>query len=386
MCYEEIDEQVEYLDVSSKGLKFNGILEILLDLIDDDLIKQVNLSYNVPLDEVQNPANIEKFLPKFKSYLARNKSLIAIDLAGNNLFHYHPHPSNEHTKNYEVEFTKALRNTRITHIDLSENNITGFKGRELYGFVYFLKNFMLKRKALICRRNLLNSQGFLSLVHCLGITSTLTYLDVSDNFGGIDPLGRQSSEGIACFARALSQTPFLRTLKIARNLLRDNDIDSISEAIHHIAGFQDLDISGNLLSHLCCRHLQQAICSHSITSYSLMDKTKHIGGFRELSMNNNHQMGDEGLMELCIALTRNKTLQGLYLQYCNIHDVGGRQLWNALQLNSTLINVDIENNPLSEELQIEIEVNNHYNHCHIQCSILYSFLSTPLLLYYHLFI
>lgn len=355
MCYEELDSSIEYLDVSQRNLGLEGVLDILHDISEDRVIKQVNLSYNILLDDFMDPKRVEYFLGKFKKYVSRNTTLTALDLAGNHLFHFHPHPSNEHTRSYEKELTEALKVTRITHIDLSENNIAGFKGRELDGFLYFLKNFMINKKALQLRRSNLNSQGFLTLVHCLGVKSSLTYLDVSDNLGGLDPLGRNSSEGIQVFARLLSQTPFLRVLKIARNFLRDDDADHISQALHFMPGFEDLDISGNLLHYFSCRGVQKAICSHAISSYNPNDQSKRLGGFRSLDMSNN-DLGDAGVKELCFALQRTKVLQRLTLQHCRITDAGAIQLINILRENSTLMALDITNNMMSNEFAVAIQV------------------------------
>jgi Ran GTPase-activating protein (RanGAP) involved in mRNA processing and transport len=360
MSYEELNEKVEYLDLSHRSLGIDGVLDVLLDLSEDKIIKHVNLSYNIALEEFEDPKTMEHFLSKMKKYLARNSTLTALDLAGNFLFYYHPHPSNEHKKNYEKEFAMILNQSKISHIDLSDNFMTGFKGRELDGFLYFMKNYMIKNKAFQVRQTNLNSQGFLSLVHVLGVNSSLTYLDVSDNFGGQDPLGRNSSEGTQVFARALSQTPFLRVLKIARNFLRDADAEHISNALIFMPGFQVLDISGNLFKQFSCRSIQRAICSHSITSYNPNDISKRIGGFRDLDLSSNN-IGDGGVREICFALERTKVLQRLHLRFCEITDEGAYHLIRVLQGNSTLQEVLIEGNLMSPEVesavQAEVETN-----------------------------
>lgn len=370
MSYEELDEKVEYLDLSHRSLGAEGILDVLLDLSEDKIIKHVNLSYNIALEEFDDPKNVEYFIGKMKKYLSRNKTLTAIDLAGNYLFYHHPHPYNDHKKNYEKELTLALKETSISHIDLSENYMTGFKGRELDGFLFFMQTYMVKKKAFQIRRTNLNSQGFLSLIHTLGVHSTLTYLDVSDNFGGLDPLGRNSSEGIQVFARALSQTPFLRTLKIARNFLRDNDAEHIANAIVFMPGFQDLDVSGNMLKHFSCRTIQRAICSHSITSYNPNDKSKKIGGFRDLDISGNN-VGDGGIREICFAIERTKVLRRINLRNCGVTDDGGIQLIRVLQSNSTIEQIITEENSMSPDVEIALQVGTR--HCAYCVGILITF-------------
>jgi hypothetical protein len=258
--YEEVEE-TEYLSVANKHLGFDGILDVLEDLQTDYQIRQLDLSYTLHIDDYFNPRHVEDFLRNMRRYLHANKHLTALDFAGNHAFHYHPHPSNEHVVLYQEEFTKIVNACKITHIDLSDNNMTGHNGRELKGLLHFIKNCMYKRKAFQCRKNHLTSQGFLAISQGLGIHSSLTYLDISDNFGGLDPSGKPTSDGIIILASTLKHCLHMRTLKIARNYLRDRELELISDAIHDIPTFQDLDFGGNLTNYYGCRGLKMAICS-----------------------------------------------------------------------------------------------------------------------------
>lgn len=258
--YEEVNE-TEYLEVCNTHLGFDGILDLLEDLQEDYQIKQLNLSYTLNVDDYHNPRNVEAFLRNMRKYLHANKHLTALDFAGNFAFFYHPHPSNEHVVLYQEEFSKIINASKITHVDLSDNNMTGYSGRELKGLLYFLQNSMCKRKAFQCRQNKLSSQGFLAISQGLGVNSTLTYLDISDNLGGLDPFGKPTSDGMVALASALKHCLGMRTVKVARNHLRDNELELLSDAIHDIPTFQDLDFSGNLTKFYGCRSLKLAICS-----------------------------------------------------------------------------------------------------------------------------
>jgi hypothetical protein len=101
-CYEGVNRRYEYLYLARRNLGVEGVLDIMHDVGQDKMLKQIDLSYNINLDEVSDPGNVEYFFKKMKLYLSKNKTLTALDLAGNHLFHYHPHPSNEHVKDYEV--------------------------------------------------------------------------------------------------------------------------------------------------------------------------------------------------------------------------------------------------------------------------------------------
>eukprot|EP01040_Poterioochromonas_malhamensis_P026372 gene26372-33154_t len=66
MSYEELDEKVEYLDLSHRSLGVEGVLDVLLDLSEDKIIKHVNLSYNIALEEFDDPKSVEYFIGKMK--------------------------------------------------------------------------------------------------------------------------------------------------------------------------------------------------------------------------------------------------------------------------------------------------------------------------------
>jgi hypothetical protein len=102
MAFEDVNTRFEYLNLSHRQLGLEGVLDVMFDLSEDKVLKQVDLSYNISMEEVCNPKNIEYFFKKMKKYLSKNDTLTALDLAGNHLFHFHPHPSNEHVKVYEV--------------------------------------------------------------------------------------------------------------------------------------------------------------------------------------------------------------------------------------------------------------------------------------------
>ena len=75
----------------------------------------------------------------------------------------------------------------------------------------------------------------------LGLYSSLTFLDVSDNQIGLDPNGKPNSEGISFLSNVLIQSTNLRSLALARNFLRDEDAILIARQIQGMPQFEDLD-------------------------------------------------------------------------------------------------------------------------------------------------
>lgn len=126
MAYESILYEYEYLDASRKSFGIAGLLQLLEDVAEDTFLKQLDIGYNMNADDVDDFRDIEFFFKKLKFNLSKNKTLTALDMAGNHLFDHFPHPANQHTKNYVIELANILENnSKITHIDLSENNIAG---------------------------------------------------------------------------------------------------------------------------------------------------------------------------------------------------------------------------------------------------------------------
>jgi len=197
----------EYLTFSKEKLGIEGIFEILDNLSNDIVIKHVNFNYNISAEEVSKPQQMQSLLSGLKQRLMNNKSLTALDLAGNHLFDYSQHPTNEHLTNYVIDFTEMLLQTNITHVDLSQNSIVGFAPyRQLKGLVTLMRKYFIgKGKALACRSSGLNSQAIRTIADGLGSYSTMTYLDINDNYAGLDPSGNHNSEGIETLSILLSQ-------------------------------------------------------------------------------------------------------------------------------------------------------------------------------------
>lgn len=192
--YEGIADN-EYLDLSGRSMGIVGLKQILQDIGGDAMIRQLDLSYNISADEVANPKALEQFIRAIKVNLTSNKVLTALDLGGNHLFDNKPHPFNEHIKCYIELLINVLLQTSITHLDLSDNCVVG-TGREFKGFASLMRRYVLHAVAFKCRFSNLNSLGLKILSSGLGDFSSITFLDISDNLGGMDPHSQHSSEGV----------------------------------------------------------------------------------------------------------------------------------------------------------------------------------------------
>ncbi len=127
-----------------------------------------------------------------------------------------------------------------------------------------MADYMVHGEAFICRFSRLNSQCFQTISTCLGPFSNMTFLDLSDNIGGLDPRNQRNSEGIKAITLCLGHSLHMRVLKLARNFLRDEDVVCIAEVLHNMPQFQDLDLAGNYCRQGGAKALKLAIISHSV--------------------------------------------------------------------------------------------------------------------------
>jgi hypothetical protein len=211
---------------------------------------------------MNKPTNMKKLFDGMLKSLSNNRCLTALDLAGNHLFQNSPHPVNDHTTYYLMEFTDVLNKLHLTHIDISDNGIVG-SGRKNKGLAYLIHNFVIKRGvAFSARTNNMHSPSFSIVASALGTGSKLIFLDLSNNKGGLDPSDNPNSEGILALATLMAQTPKLHTLKLANNCLRDCDIVIIANAMYNMPQLRHLDIAGNNCHCIGCDALHAAIMSH----------------------------------------------------------------------------------------------------------------------------
>jgi len=334
----------------------DGVISILSDMEEDNVLKHLNLSKNITIEETNIPHKMRKILKGIERLLLSNKTLTALDLACNHLFFNSEHPSNEHLTNYVIDVTDMLVNSTISHIDLSENEITGQAGRMLKGIGYLMKKYVQRQcRAFKCRFSTLHSKGFSSVSEGLGIYSNLTYLDLSDNFGGLDPVGDKNSEGVKALAGQLARTLNLRVLKLARNFLGDDDFILICDAMSSMPRLQILDLAGNNCHGVGAEALKDAIISHSTLSHER-------DGIVDLNISGN-PLGYNGIVQLNDAILRSTTINYLKCAFCEIDAMTMKLLQAALAKNAAIIYLDVSNNlvsPLQEALTLaEIEANRH---------------------------
>ena len=342
--YSDVDPSYQVLNLNGRKLEVKGLVTVLKDLADDNIIKHLDLGNNVSIKSASKPETMERLLKSLRQALKNNAYLTALDLAGNNIFMHTSHPCNEHLFDYLSHFTESLIPSAVTRLDLSENDIVGKNGRIYTGLRRFMTEFLLPQgQVLRARKSHLHSYCYTLIAEGIGTGSSLTELDLSDNLAGIDPMGKPSSDGVSALCSQLMNTLQLRVLKLARNHILDDDIVSIANAVSYMPSCQILDLSGNYCSYFGARALKYTIMSHGTLSEP---KT----GLLELSLSHN-PLQVEGTLEICEALKASYTLTHVSLAACEIDRESMFALRDALALNSTIISLDVSDNLVTPFVQ-----------------------------------
>jgi Ran GTPase-activating protein (RanGAP) involved in mRNA processing and transport len=262
--YDDVDGDYEYLDLSGTSMSYTDLLEVLCDLSGDTMLKQVDLSTLITLEDATEPYVMEEILYGLQGALETNTTLTALDFVGNHLGDFGPCSGSRHRLDYLKELTSSLLKSSITRLDLSSNNILGPHSRVLSSFSDLLRLYGATHcHALRCQKNSLHNQAFSLISAILGPFSVLTELDLSDNLIGLDPFGNQNSEMMRQVCVVLGQTHSLVKLSLARNSLTSEDVVYLSEAIQKLPGLNFFDISGNHLTETGVPALADALQGHA---------------------------------------------------------------------------------------------------------------------------
>lgn len=262
--YDDLDEKYEYLDLSWKNMSIDEIKEILDDLVEDTMIKHINLSGNIAGDDAANPEVMNSLFDSLVLAIEQNDCLVALDWTSNHLGDFSPHPANHHTKEYITVLARAICKSGIRRIDLSDNMLTGKAYRKFTGISEFVRA-CISHKFEVFRfcKNGINSLGLALFSGALGMNSSLQELDLSHNHVGKDAYGRNSSEGMISFCVNLSQTHSLKKLRLAGNCLHDEEIVELAGAIIRMPNLALLDVSQNEFRGVGMEALKDTLISHA---------------------------------------------------------------------------------------------------------------------------
>ena len=318
------------MDLSDQKLMCRGINSILNDLKTDLQLRQVDLSYNIDMEEAFQPKRMAALADNMVHMLKTNKTLTALDLVGNHLGYFGPHPLNEQKRDFVLEIAKALPNSTCVRIDISDNMLTGKQGAKMTALGHYARHFIKGGgKYFLSRSNLLHSQALVMIASGMGYGSVIEYLDLNDNSVGLDPSGLRNSEGIQRFAMNAQHTQTLRVLKLARNALTDEDFELLGTSLAHVPTLQLLDVAGNHCSGVGCEAIKELVLSHGV-----LDKGRGLG-LRELDISYN-PLGALGVAHLAKCIPRTFTMEALSVAGCAIPTEDMYVLKDAMHKNGLI--------------------------------------------------
>lgn len=97
---------------------------------------------------------------------------------------------------------------------------------------------------------------------------------------------------------------------------------------------------------VCCQYqkiLRFTEAWNQSLRYREVDADK-IPGLKYVCLNQNMDIGDEGLTALLAVLKEDEWIKSLEMQHCGLTEAGGREIVECLEYNKTLLVFDVRNN------------------------------------------
>ena len=304
----------EVMDLSNKNAGVAGITKGLKRIRPQTLCTLVDISCNVNTEESYDPHMMEKFMASLERILTENHNLRILLTASNHMFDNSPHPNNQHLHYYLCDLANLLSTSSIVELDVSDNNIIGYNGKQLSGFSQLCRKFLVpKAEGFTCRLNRLHSRSLFFITEALGPFSHMIYLDLSDNPLDVDGNNVRNLEGIRQLTMMISQTHTLKTLKLARSGLCDDSVVMVFNAVATMCNLQTVDMGGNDSGETGAIAMKAAIVSHGLS----LGEGKCL---TNLNVSNNPLL-TAGAAHVIESLSISNTIHHLNLSNCGIDKV-----------------------------------------------------------------
>jgi len=248
------------------------------------------------------------------------------------------------------EEVSALANALTTNMSLCElnlsENIIGSGGAVLLASILHSAPTL---QVLDLSENMIEASGASALANSLATNNSLRALNLTSNMIG--------PEGAAAFARALSCNRTLTALRLASTGIGGAGACAIVEALERNSSLRELDIGDNMIGDKFTSRIAEVVVHSRLETLGLQNSAISEAGANELatalagdaapiqhlnlSVNG---CGDEGIVALARALQSNTTLVSLDIEDNAICDVGATALAQGLTHNVALEKLDLHNN------------------------------------------
>eukprot|EP00106_Octopus_bimaculoides_P016297 XP_014783739.1 PREDICTED: centrosomal protein of 78 kDa-like [Octopus bimaculoides] len=174
--------------------------------------------------------------------------------------------------------------------------------------------------------------------------------------------------------QCLSVTPALACLRLQGIAFKESSINYISKvpvgrAIKNNMSLNAINLVGCNLSWKGADTLAKIIKHQSLVRHNEAWKNslryrqpdlECMTGLRRITLNDNPMIGDHGAMLLAEALRDDLWVKALDMQNCGISNFGGKAMNKMLQYNTTLVVLDVRDNPLIESALLR-DIIDHVN-------------------------
>lgn len=278
----------------------NEILGILNPLKYTSFLRSLDLRYNVISD---------KGAEVIARFLLDNKSLESLILK-----------SNEIGSHGAACISKALHiNEFLKHLDISCNPI-GQDGGMAIASMLQINNTLKKLEIYSCS---MNSVAIIALATVLHNNSSLNYIDFSDNFQNTHNLTQSVQNAIMLHVSNMIKYNYsISDLRMKKMCITDwAMVDYLEKTIKVNTNLRILDLSSNKLTRDGCVALCSALHYHpSLKSLRLSHCT----------------VQDEGADAVKELLLVNEVIEGIFLDYNKITNIGIKCIAEALKINKSL--------------------------------------------------
>lgn len=168
------------------------------------------------------------------------------------------------------------------------------------------------------------------------------------------------------FIHGLSSNTSIKTLSLQRSPVGDESCDSICTTLKLMMNIETLNFSGCNLGVKSAKSIADLVKLHKIQRFSEAwtqslryqnIDAESFPGLRKLLLNNNPEIGDEGLEFLTEILLEDVWLKDIEMQNCGLTDEGAQGIMKCLNTNKTILNFNIAgNSEMSEHLYRHIIV------------------------------
>lgn len=154
-------------------------------------------------------------------------------------------------------------------------------------------------------------------------------------------------------AKGLCSNRSLKILSFARSNIGDEACEILCSNIKHLTNIESVNLSQCNLGIKGVTAIRDFIRFQKIhrfseawirsLRYQNLDAAQ-FDGVKKIYINNNPQIGDEGIEILTDELGEDVWIKEIEVQNCGLTDVGANHVMNCLQINKTILNFNVSNN------------------------------------------